>query len=296
MSACVVCGSSDLALHLTVGAAGGSTSLHPTTTEFGSALSDIVRCRSCGHMQLDRFPSDDELDSAYAGAESEDYIEEEEGQRATARVALERIERAAPERGRLLDVGCWVGFLLAEARARGWETVGIEPSEFARGHARGVLGLDVLDADLFTADLPSGAFDAVVLGDVLEHLVRPGDGLDRIAALLRPGGVLYIAVPDAGSRLARRMGARWWSVIPTHVQYFTRSSLSGLLGAHGYEVLWMGTAPKSFTVGYYLSRLGGYSEAVGSAVTGGAARLGLADRLWTPDFRDRLGVLARRTA
>ena len=35
-------------------------------------------------------------------------------------------------------------------------------------------------------------------------------------------------LPDAGSALARRMGARWWSVIPTHVQYFTRASLAQL--------------------------------------------------------------------
>ena len=56
-------------------------------------------------------------------------------------------------------------------------------------------------------ELPVGAFDAVTMGDVLEHLVRPDAALERIAGLLRPGGVLWLALPDAGSRVARTMTA-----------------------------------------------------------------------------------------
>jgi hypothetical protein len=105
-----------------------------------------------------------------------------------------------------------------------------------------------------------------------------------------------MALPDAGSRVARTMGARWWSVIPTHVQYFTRNSMETLLRRSGWEPLWVGTAPKAFTVGYYLSRIGGYSQAVGDALVRGAGAIGAAERLWTPDFRDRMGVIARAPA
>jgi len=78
-------------------------------------------------MQLSRFPSDADLAEAYADAASDDYVEEEAGQRETARRILAEIERHAP-RGALVDLGCWVGFLLAEARERGWDAVGVEPS------------------------------------------------------------------------------------------------------------------------------------------------------------------------
>jgi SAM-dependent methyltransferase len=271
----------------------GESGLIPTTDRFGSALSDIVRCLACGHMQLERFPADAELAEAYGEAESEDYVEEEAGQRETARIALERIERRVERPGALLDLGCWVGFLLAEARDRGWETLGVEPSSFAAGYARDRLGLEVIEAGLFEADLPAAGFDAVVMGDVIEHLPRPAEALERIAALLRPGGVLYLALPNAGSRLARRMGPRWWSVIPTHVQYFTRPSLFTLLRRRDYEPLWAGTAPKSFTVRYYLDRVGGYSKPLAGALVGAAAAAGAADRMWAPDFRDRMGVIAR---
>jgi SAM-dependent methyltransferase len=187
-----------------------------------------------------------------------------------------------------------VGFLLAEARERSWQTVGVEPSEFASGYAREELGLDVRTDNLFTAPLPRESFDAVVLGDVIEHLTRPEEALDRVASLLAPGGVLWLAVPDAGSRVARVLGRRWWSVIPTHVQYFTRGSIATLLRRNGWEVLEIRTAPKAFTVRYYLERIGGYSRPLAGGLVRVAAAAGLGERMWAPDFRDRMAVIARR--
>jgi SAM-dependent methyltransferase len=283
--------------HLAVAGEAGEQGLVPTTDRFGTALSDIVRCASCGHMQLATMPSEAELGEAYGEAESADYVDEEAGQRETARRVLARIEARAPAAGprRLLDLGCWVGFLLDEARAAGWEVTGVEPSVFASAYARDRLGLDVRTEDLLAAELPVGAFTAVVLGDVIEHLPDPGEALDRIAALLAPRGVLALMLPDGGSRLARAMGARWWSVIPTHVQYFTRRSLATLLDRHGFAVVEAATQPKAFSVEYYLSRIGGYSAPLAQALVGGARAARLADRMWAPDFRDRMLVLARRS-
>ncbi len=292
---CTVCETLDLRPHLQVAGDMGREGLVPTTDRFGTALADIVRCAGCGHMQLERFPADAELSDAYGEAESEDYVGEEPGQRLTARAVLDRIEAHASP-GRLLDLGCWVGFLLSEAQRRGWEGHGVEPSEFASRYARERLGLEVATADLFEATPPAERYDAVVLGDVIEHLPRPGQALDRISALLEPDGVLCLMLPDAGSRLARAMGRRWWSVIPTHVQYFTRDSLTRLLRHHGYEVLEIDTQPKVFTVRYYLSRIEGYSTTAGRTLVGLAERAGLAERPWAPDFRDRMLVIARPAA
>jgi SAM-dependent methyltransferase len=272
----------------------GPDGLIPTTDRFGTALADIVRCRECGHMQLGRFPENAELAEAYETAESDDYVVEEAGQRRTARWVLERIERQAA-RGALLDLGCWVGFLLDEAGRRGWRPVGVEPSEFAAEYARRELGLEVHRAELMEADLEEHGFDAVVMADVIEHLPDPGAALDRVAELLAPGGVLALALPDAGSAAARLMGRRWWSVIPTHVQYFTRNSIRELLDRHGYAVLSLETAPKAFSVRYYLERIGGYDQAAATALVRGAERVGLADLLWAPDFHDRMLVVARRS-
>ena len=134
-------------------------------------------------------------------------------------------------------------------------------------------------------------------GDGRRDRAPPGPGRARSSesrGCCDPGGVVYLALPDAGSRVARALGARWWSVLPTHVQYFTRASLARLLDRSGFTVEWMGTAPKAFTVRYYLERLEGYSEPLAAAAVSAArARRGLADRLVWPDFRDRVAVVAR---
>lgn len=289
---CVVCGSAMLEAHMRVAGEAGSQGLIPTTDAFGTALADIVRCRGCGHMQLERFPSQADLAEAYGAAASFDYVEEQRGQRETARRLLVRIEARAA-RGALVDLGCWTGFFLDVARERGWRVSGVEPSAFAAGYAREQLGLDVVHGELLAAALPDQRFDAVLMADVIEHLPDPGAALERVGSLLAPGGVLCLVLPDAGSPLARALGRRWWSVLPTHVQYFTRASLRRLLERHGFELLETRTAPKAFSVAYYLNRVGGYSPALARLLVAVARRLGLAERLWAPDFRDRMLVLAR---
>lgn len=301
MSHCAACGASGLVAHLKVAGDAGPDGLIPTTDRFGTVLADLVRCRRCGHRQTDPMPAAGELGRAYAGAASDDYVEEEAGQRETARRALARIEQhlvpephdAAPRPRRLLDLGCWVGFLLAEARERGWEVVGVEPSQFASAYARDRLGLDVRTGELLSSPLALAHYDAVVMGDVIEHLPRPGEALDRMAALLRPGGLAWMALPDAGSLVARALGGRWWSVIPTHVQFFTRGSIRTLLERHGWTVLDIVTAPKAFSVRYYLERAGGYSPRAARLLVRGARAAGISERMWAPDFRDRMAVVAR---
>jgi SAM-dependent methyltransferase len=278
---CAACGAADPRHAFSV--AGDAGEFVPTTDRYGVALGDFVRCGSCGHLQLASMP---DVRSLYEEAESGDYEAEEEGQRATARATLDAIERHAAARGRLLDYGCWVGFLASEAARRGWSATGVEPSRWAAERAR-ARGVEV-------AEDPIGPFDAIAMGDVIEHLPDPGAVLDELRGLLSPSGVIWIATPDAGSRVARLLGRRWWSVIPTHLHLFTRRSLTRLLERHGFEVLEMRTSPKTFSVAYYLSRLGGYWPPLGRALVALVRALGVADRLWTPDFRDRVEVIARR--
>jgi SAM-dependent methyltransferase len=303
MTRCSACGASGLVPHLKVAGDAGPDGLIPTTDRFGTALADLVRCPRCDHRQTEPMPDDAVLERAYAGAASEDYIGEEAGQRETARRALARIEaflepspiphNGGPRHRTLLDLGCWVGFLLAEAVERGWAAVGVEPSEFASAYARDRLDLDVRTGELLTTPLPLHHFDAIVMGDVVEHLPRPAEALERIAALLRPRGIVWMALPDAGSLVARGLRARWWSVIPTHVQFFTRRSIRTLLEREGWTVLAIETAPKAFSVRYYLERIGGYSPPLARALVRAARSARLAERMWAPDFRDRMAVVAR---
>src|SRR5581483_2392764 len=209
----------------------------------------VVRCRSCGHQFVEHAPSPADVRAAYIDAVDEVSVREEAGQIEAARQALHRIEEAVAP-GLVCDLGCWPGSFLVAARERGWRAAGVEPSLWAAQRAV-ERGLDVRQGELHDTGLEAGACRLVVLTDVLEHLADPGDALREAHRLLEPGGVAWITVPDAGSRLARTLGRRWWSVLPMHLQYFTAASMERLLARHGFRILWKGTHAKVFTARYY---------------------------------------------
>ena len=268
--------------------------LAPAATAFGATVGEVVRCRACGHGSLDRPPSTDDLAHAYAHVEDASSLEESDGQTATARRDLLGVrDHLYGPPGRLLDIGCWTGSLLDAAADLGWTPTGVEPSTWAA--ARAVeRGHDVTVGTLDDLDIEAATVQTVTCCDVLEHLDDPAEAARRIAQLLEPGGLLFATVPDAGSRLARLLGRRWWSVLPMHVQYFTRSSLVALLTGAGFEVVSVRTHPKVFTYRYYADRLGEFVPTVGRPLAGVVGRSPVAERAFGPDLRDRVAVIARR--
>jgi SAM-dependent methyltransferase len=153
---------------------------------------------------------------------------------ARRRLALLRAAGArAPER--LLDIGAGRGRFVAEARAAGWQACGIEPSQRGVAGAR-ALGVELQRAGIDDADVAAGSLDAATLWHVLEHLDEPGPALARIAAWLRPGGLLLVGVPNLGSVQARAGGDAWYHLdVPRHRTHFTVAGLHALLRASGLE-------------------------------------------------------------
>ena len=138
-----------------------------------------------------------------------------------------RIDRIAPP-GPVLDVGSGEGSLLRALRARGREAVGLE--RVATGE--GVLAVEVTDFQ----ERP-GEWAAVVFWHTLEHLRRPAEALDRACGLLRPGGVLVVAVPNASSWQARVFRGGWFHLdLPRHLVHLPQATLSAALEARGLEI------------------------------------------------------------
>jgi SAM-dependent methyltransferase len=195
---------------------------------------DLLECVECGTVQQPELPAGAQLHDLYRDMRDDDYLGEEAGRRATAVRLLDLIGPFVPG-GRLLDVGSGPGLLLDEARARGYETVGLELSRASAEHARDALGLDVRERALEDFE-DDQRFDVVVLADVIEHLDDPVAGIARCAALLRPGGVLCVVTPDPSSPTARLAGPRWWGFVPAHTCLLPRATLRELVGAAGLVV------------------------------------------------------------
>jgi SAM-dependent methyltransferase len=149
--------------------------------------------------------------------------------RALRRPPLGLLDQLQP--GRLLDVGAGRGDLGVVLAARGWKVTGAEPSQEAceEGRRRGmrmVQGtLETVDAAELGED-----FDAVVFQHSLEHVVDPREDLARARALLRPGGLLLISLPNFGGWQARAFGSTWFHLdLPRHRAHFTEAGLKRLL-------------------------------------------------------------------
>jgi SAM-dependent methyltransferase len=254
----------------------------------------VNRCLDCGHGCLAEPPALEVFEGAYADAADPVSVREERGQLATAGRDLARIERWVSP-GRLLDVGSWTGSFLVAARARGWRGEGLEPSKWAVQRAT-ERGCDVRQTTLEAVEVPPETYRAIVALDVIEHLVDPGEALTTLQIGLEPGGVLFIAVPDAGSAIARLLGRRWWSVLPMHVQYFTRRSMRTLLERRGFEVVDVSTHPKAFSVDYYAERVAAYAVVARPLVRTITRSRRLSTRIVAPDLHDRMAVVARRVA
>jgi SAM-dependent methyltransferase len=141
------------------------------------------------------------------------------------------------DRSRWLDVGCGAGALLRAASRSGWEVVGTEVAAAAVDALRGQ-GLDVRLGQLEALDLEPASFDVVSAVEVLEHIADPRGLIATAAALIRPGGALYLTTPNGRGISARLLKTRW-SVMspPEHLQLFSIDGLRQALQSAGLEVL-----------------------------------------------------------
>lgn len=225
----------------------------------------MCRCRQCGLMYLSPRPTPQSI-AFYYPQNYTSYrppIEQE-------RLALMRwirrrklqqrrqfIEQYSQQQsGKILDVGCATGLFLNEMMQAGWQGYGVEPIESAAHFAQSHFGIDVFHGMLAEATYPANSFDAITFWDVLEHTFSPTETLAQAAALLRPGGIVAISVPNWDSWERHWFGRHWQGYDPPrHLYVFTRPTLTALLEEAGFTVLdWVCFMPSYFSFVISLDR------------------------------------------
>jgi SAM-dependent methyltransferase len=207
----------------------------------------LVCCEGCGIHALHPPPDDETLrvsyDAEYYGGSPRKFIGPLASlvswfQQGRARLVGRRV---APG-GRILDVGCGNGRFLERLAARGYVAEGTEWTAASAARAAGLPGVTLHTGDLLSLDLPGGAYDAVTLWHVLEHVRRPRETLERIHRLLAREGMLFLALPNQASWQARAFGPAWFHLDPPrHLHGFCPRSLRALLEVTRYSVRRMGT-------------------------------------------------------
>jgi 2-polyprenyl-3-methyl-5-hydroxy-6-metoxy-1,4-benzoquinol methylase len=153
----------------------------------------------------------------------------------TFRAIAERPVRGLPAGARVLDVGAGNGLFVAEACAWGLKASGLELDEPAAAAGRSA-GLEIsVETVSEHAAGHRGAYDAVTLSHVIEHVADPVALLRDCRTLLRSGGSLWIATPNLRSAGHRRYGAAWLHLDPPrHLVLFDAASLTRTAHAAGF--------------------------------------------------------------
>jgi SAM-dependent methyltransferase len=154
---------------------------------------------------------------------------------------------------RMLDVGCGSGDLLEHFAKRGWEIYGIDPSASAVA-AAAERGARVHQGTLGDQPWQPGSFALVTFQHALEHVGDPIDALRRARALLEPGGLLVIDVPNWSCWQRRRLfRSRWHPLeLPRHLQHFSPRALQQVAALLGLRVRSVGTTSSVPVAAYSL--------------------------------------------
>lgn len=130
---------------------------------------------------------------------------------------------------KVLDIGCGRANLLKAFKQYGNDCIGIERGDFPE--SSGIDGIKIYKQDLLEAPLEEQSLDIVVIWHVLEHLTNPSAVLKRINKLLKPDGLLVVAVPNFGGTQSKLFRKHWFHLdLPRHTYHFSQDSLSRLLG------------------------------------------------------------------
>jgi SAM-dependent methyltransferase len=187
---------------------------------------DYVRCSECGLVQIIQVPMN--LSEFYAGyaLHTQDSM-----LYALARKVLVGHCYLMPRTagGKLLDIGCGNGWYLRSMQRRGWQPFGYEFSAPYAQELSGALGFPVFSGPEELRNL-ADAFDLVTFNFSFEHLVEPETLLRIATECLRPGGKLYLAVPNIEGREARLFGRRWFHLDPPrHIAFYSKRLLADRL-------------------------------------------------------------------
>ena len=149
----------------------------------------------------------------------------------------------------VLDIGAGTGDFLLACEKSGWNVIGIEPNKDARNIA---LKKEIkLHQEL--KDVSNLKFDVITLWHVLEHVPNLKVYLSQIKKLLKPNGVLVIAVPNYKSYDAIYYKEFWAAFdVPRHLWHFSQNSISKLFKKESLKVF--KTLPMKFD-SYYVSLL-----------------------------------------
>ncbi|HBB35116.1 MAG TPA: hypothetical protein DDZ80_22800 [Cyanobacteria bacterium UBA8803] len=224
MNECIVCGS----------------------TQAETFYQGLLKCRKCSHIFADLKLTDEELFQLYSrnyflGDEYSDYVADKRVIQKNFKLRLKTLRSFLDPNlhASLLEIGCAYGFFLEVAQTRFKRVLGIDITEDGVKYASNILHLDAIHGDLLKYDFGEQKFDVVCMWDTIEHLRQPQLYIEKMSRHMASGSLLAITTGDIASMNARLRQDKWRLIHPpTHIHYFSKTTLAKLLNNYGFDVVY----------------------------------------------------------
>lgn len=205
----------------------------------------VYKCGDCGFLFTNPIPAISEIGRYY---ESDVYVSHSDTKKGlknfvyhlvrnfTLQRKIDLVKRYKPH-GRLLDIGSGAGYFLNKAKASGFLSHGLEPSDEVRKASIKEFGVKV-DSIEALHNLKGESIDIITMWHVLEHVYDLNKDVQKMVNVLKPDGFMIVAVPNPGSWDARYYDSLWggWDV-PRHLYHFKEADIRNLFKKYNAEVV-----------------------------------------------------------
>ncbi len=214
----------------------------------------IVICQNCQIVYVDELATQTEISTYYEIGEDPTYLAEQPARRLTFLRYLKRLEKFAPSKGKLLDVGTSTGLFVKLAKEAGWNATGLEPNVAAVKFAKRQYGLNLVNKPFTTKLFAKASFDAVTMWDVIEHFTDPISEMKKVSEILKPGGIFAFTTVDPDSRFAKALGTNWPWFMDMHRVFLTRPVARNYLTKIGFGEVTFLPHFRNLSLGYLSTR------------------------------------------
>lgn len=197
----------------------------------------LLRCESCKLVlsssiwqpQANEIMEDEFFGEGYEARKSSVWVEWFEA--SNNRKTLSRLNTIPTQGKRLLEIGVGSGSFLKAAKVKGFDVMGCDLSAPICRHVELKFGI-TMHCGLLSELQTENQFDVIVMNHVLEHVQKPVEFLQDVFRLLKPDGIVHIAVPNIDCWEASLPG--WTSYEPYHLTYFNQQTLLRAVVSAGF--------------------------------------------------------------
>ena len=234
-------------------------------------INQIVKCKCCGLMYAN--PRIKEVDHVLIEDYDPDFVlshiynqdklrlEKEALQVRDYETTKRFLSEHFPQKGKLVEVGSGLGYLLNFFKQDGWDVVGLEPNAGMCKYAELELGLTVIPKILEKAGFADNSADAVLMMHVIEHVPEPDATLKEVYRILKPGGIMVLETPRYDTLAFKLLGKRERSLsCDGHIYFFTSETLAKMVNKAGFTIMRSDCVGRSLTLERLFYNLGVISK------------------------------------